>query len=398
MGPIRGLKRKERAEKDTSIEELESNNDGPCLPPQPQSFDWWDQFSKRLTGSLSESKDSANFELIFKISRKTFKYICSLVKDVMMARFSSFTDINGRVLCLEDQVAVALRRLGSGESLLTVGDSLQVNKAIVRKITWKFVEAMEESGIHHIQWPFTETKMTTVKSKFDKIRGLPNCCGAIDTTHIKMCLPSSKNKSNVVWYDNEKNHSMILQAIVDTDMRFLDIVTGWPGSLSDSIAFKSSSFFKLCNEGKRLNGETVKLSEGTELREYIVGDAGFPLLPWLLTPYRGRNLSEHKASFNRRHTATHSVAQKALSRLKETWKIIGGEMWRPDKDRLPRIILVCCLLHNITIDLDDEVQKEILFAYENDSEYRQQICDSVDKAAAGMRRKLSLYLSGRLLS
>lgn len=350
-----------------------------------------------ISGSLSESKDSANFELIFKISRRTFKYICSLVKEVMMAKFSSFTDINGQPLCLEDQVAVALRRLSSGESLLIVGNSLHVHKAIVRKITWKFVEAMEEAGIHHIQWPSTETKMTEVKSKFEKIRGLPNCCGAIDTTHIKMCLPSSKNKSNVVWYDNEKHHSMILQAIVDTDMRFLDIVTGWPGSVSDSTAFKSSSFFKLCNEGKRLNGEAMKLPEGTELKEYIIGDIGFPLLPWLLTPYRGTNLAEYKLSFNRRHTATHAVAQKALSRLKETWKIIDGEMWRPDKDRLPRIIFVCCLLHNITIDLDDEVQKEILFTYDNDSEYRQQICDSVDKAGAGTRRKLSLYLAGRLL-
>lgn len=180
-------------------------------------------------------------------------------------------------------------------------------------------------------------------------------------------------------------------------MRFLDIVTGWPGSLSDSLAFQSSSFFKLCNEGNRLNGETMKLSEGTELREYIVGDTGFPLLPWLLTPYRGETLSEYKASFNSRHTATHAVAQKALSQLKETWKIIAGEMWRPDKDRLPRIILVCCLLHNITIDLDDEVQKEILFTHDNDSEYRQQICDYVDKAAAGMRKKLARYLSERLL-
>lgn len=350
-----------------------------------------------ISGSLSESKDSANFELIFKISRRTFKYICSLVKDVMMAKSSTFTDINGQPLCLEDQVAVALRRLSSGESLLTVGDSLHVHKAIVRKITWRFVEAMEERGIHHIQWPSTETKMKVVKSKFEEIRGLPNCCGAIDTTHIKMCLPISKNKSNVVWLDNEKNHSMILQAIVDTDMRFLDIVTGWPGSLSDSLAFQSSSFFKLCNEGNRLNGETMKLSEGTELREYIVGDTGFPLLPWLLTPYRGETLSEYKASFNSRHTATHAVAQKALSQLKETWKIIAGEMWRPDKDRLPRIILVCCLLHNITIDLDDEVQKEILFTHDNDSEYRQQICDYVDKAAAGMRKKLARYLSERLL-
>lgn len=52
MGPIRGLKRKERAEEDI-IEEDESNGDPSLisLPSQPQSFDsWWDRFSKRFTG------------------------------------------------------------------------------------------------------------------------------------------------------------------------------------------------------------------------------------------------------------------------------------------------------------------------------------------------------------
>lgn len=48
MGPIRGLKRKERGDKD--INEEVQDNGGPCLPSQPQSFDWWDHFSKRLTG------------------------------------------------------------------------------------------------------------------------------------------------------------------------------------------------------------------------------------------------------------------------------------------------------------------------------------------------------------
>lgn len=52
MGPIRGLKRKERADKDINEEEVQDNG-GPSLtsqPSQPQSFDWWDHFSKRLTG------------------------------------------------------------------------------------------------------------------------------------------------------------------------------------------------------------------------------------------------------------------------------------------------------------------------------------------------------------
>ncbi|KAA8534247.1 hypothetical protein F0562_031764 [Nyssa sinensis] len=281
MGPIRGFKRRKKVEK------VDQNAPLPSMRSQPLPLDWWDDFSKRITGPLSQSKDSAKFESIFKISRKTFNYICSLVKEEMMAKPANFMDINGKLLSLNDRVAVALRRLSSGESLSAVGDLLGINQSTVAQITWRFVEAMEERGLHHLHWPSTEAEMKEIKSKFEKIRGLPNCCGTIDTTHVMMCL-SSIDRSNNVWCDREKSHSMILQAIVDPEMRFRDIVAGWPGSLSDSLVLKSSSFFKLSEEGKRLNGKQIKLSDGTELREYIVGDVGFPLLPWLLTPYQGQ--------------------------------------------------------------------------------------------------------------
>ncbi|KAM7494942.1 hypothetical protein LguiB_029551 [Lonicera macranthoides] len=41
------------------------------------------------------------------------------------------------------------------------------------------------------------------------------------------------------------------------------------------------------------------------------------------------------------------------------WRIIQGVMWRPDMNRLSRFVHVCCLLHNIVIDLEDKVKDEI---------------------------------------
>lgn len=350
-----------------------------------------------FSGPLSQSKNSKNFESVFKISRKTFNYICSLVSDDMMARPSSVNDLKGKSLSLNDQVAVALRRLSSGESLSSIGESFQLNQSTVSQVTWRFVEAMEERGLRHLCWPLTEAEMEEIKSKFVKIRGLPNCCGAIDITHIMMTLPTMDSADDV-WLDREKNCSMILQAVVDPDMRFRDIITGWPGSLSDDLVLRSSGFFKLSEEGKRLNGKKMELTQGLELREYIIGDAGFSLLPWLLTPYQGRGLSDFQSEFNKRHFATRVVAQRALARLKEMWRIIQGVMWKPDKHRLPRIILVCCILHNIVIDLEDEVQDEMPLSRHHDSGYQQQTCQSADKTAIIMREKLSLYLSGKLTS
>ncbi|PSR95135.1 Nuclease [Actinidia chinensis var. chinensis] len=382
MGPVRGYKKRRKIEK-----KVETNAEG--------SVDWWVVFSKRIAGLLSPSKGLDKFESIFKISRKTFNYICSLVKEPMMEKSTNFMFSNGNIMSLNDQVAVALRRLSSGDSLIAVADSFGTSHSTVSQVTWRFVEAMEERGLRHLQWPSTEQEMTSVKSKFERLRGLPNCCGAIDTTHITMLLSSSEMESNV-WLDREKNCSMILQAIVDANMRFRDIVTGWPGNMNDFSVLQSSSIFKLCEKGERLNGNKTNLSEGTELGEYIVGDSGFPLLPWLVTPYKAKELSKTEAEFNKRLFATRIVAQRALARLKEMWRIIQGVMWRPDKHRLPRIILACCILHNIVIDMEDESVDELPLSHHHDTGYKQEICEFADNTALFMRDKLSFYLSGKL--
>ncbi|KAI5322092.1 hypothetical protein L3X38_031164 [Prunus dulcis] len=390
MGPVRGVRKRKKADK-----KPEENASGSGSSEKEGPADWWDEFSKRINGLQSPAKGLDKFESVFKVSRKTFDYICSLVNEDMLAKSAHFVFTNGKPLCLYDQVAVALRRLSSGESLVTIGDAFGVNHSTVSQVTWRFVEAMEERGLHHLQWPSTEAEMSEIKSKFQKIRGFPNCSGVVDTTHIMMCLPASDPTSDA-WLDQEKNHSMVLQAIVDPDMRFRDIVTGWPGKMKDWTVFQSSNFYELCDRGERLNGKILDLSKELDIREYIIGDLGFPLLPYLVTPYEGKELPEPKAEFNKRHYATRMVAHRALARLKDKWRIIQGVMWRPDKHRLPRIILVCCLLHNIVIDMEDEVQDEMPLSHKHDSAYHQQICGTVDVNGVHLRDKLSLYLSGRM--
>ncbi|KAI4351101.1 hypothetical protein L6164_005487 [Bauhinia variegata] len=391
MGSIRVIRKRKKAE---NKDEQDASSVTP-MQSQPRPLDWWQDFSQRITGPLSQSKDLEKFESVFKISRKTFNYICSIVEEYMMARSSNFFDINGKHLCLNDQVVVALRRLSSGDSLSTIGDSFVMNQSTVSQITWRFVEAMEERGLRHLGWPSSEKEMEDIKHKFKKICGLSNCFGALDITHIMMTLPSI-DSLNDVWLDRERNCSMILHAIVDPDMRFLDITTGWPGSLSDDYVLRSSAFFELAEEGKKLNGADKTITEDIVLREYIIGDSGFPLLPWLLTPYKGKGLSDYQVEFNRRLAATQMVAKRALARLKEMWKIIHGVMWKPDKHKLPRIILVCCILHNIAIDMEDEVHDDMTLSHQHDSGYRDQTCEFADNATSILREKLSLHLSGKI--
>lgn len=388
MAPLRGRKKRrvENQDEDKSLVSGSSSQEG--------FAEWWDALSKKIAGSPSTSRPLDPFKTTFGMSRKTFDYICSLVKEHMMSK-THFTFTNGKPMSLNDQVALALRRLGSGNSLITIGDLFGAHHSTVSQVTWRFVEAMEEKGLHHLRWPSTEEEMSELKCKFEKIRGLPNCCGAIDTTHITMLLTSSDQEADC-WLDRSEKHSMILQAVVDPDMKFRSIIAGWPGKMNDSSVLQSSSLFRQCQKGEKLNGPKMSLSEETELGEYIIGDAGYPLLPWLLTPYQGSQLPESKLDFNKRLLATHLVAHKALARLKEVWKMIKGDLWRPDKHKLPRFILVCCILHNINIDMEkDEDLVELPSALVHDAGYRPEICEAVDKSGSVVRDKLSKYFSGR---
>uniref|UniRef100_A0ACD6ARW1 Uncharacterized protein n=1 Tax=Avena sativa TaxID=4498 RepID=A0ACD6ARW1_AVESA len=282
------------------------------------------------------------------MTRRTFNILCSLAKVRSVEDMSSYTFLDGRVVCLEDEVAIALIMLNSGEPPETVGSSVGVNQSTVLRVTWRFVGAVEKLSKHHLCWPDL-TEMEKIKSMFESIHGLPNCCGVVDTTHITLCLASAEANSTF-----EKNEGEI-HAVIDPNMRFTNFWAVWPRSMNEeNYILRRSVLSKLCDNGAWLNGSKLKLSsDGSEIGEYIIGDAGYPLLPWLLTPYQENYLTDSELEFNRRHSAARTIALVALSRFKDTWRCLHRGMWRLENpEEMFRIIHVCCTLHNIMIDVE----------------------------------------------
>lgn len=396
--PRRVLKGRNKEKQKDSEGQMEKSRDG---EEKVMESDWWHSFWQRNSSSFSSNSglaytgnETQRFKSAFGVSRKTFDYICFLVRqDLESKPPSGLINSEGRLLTVEKQVGIALRRLASGESQVSVGESFGVGQSTVSQVTWRFIESMEERARHHLSWP-DASEMEQIKVKFETIQGLPNCCGAIDATHIIMTLPSID--SSMEWHDCENNYSMVLQGIVDADMRFRDIVTGLPGSMNDSRLLRSSGFFRLCEHGERLNSPVKELPKGSRVREYIVGDTGYPLLSWLITPYQGKDLAPSRVEFNSKHHATSQVAECAFSRLKGTWKFLNNVIWRPDKHKLPIIILVCCLLHNIIIDRDDNLSEHIPLPGHHDAGYKRQLNQFVDLQGQTLRDTLSDYLLGKL--
>ncbi|GAV88532.1 DDE_4 domain-containing protein [Cephalotus follicularis] len=362
-------------------------------PKAVNESDWWDSFwhkNSSIPGCSIPSDEAEGFRYFFRVSKKTFDYICSLVREDLVSRPpSGLINIEGRLLSVEKQVAIALRRLASGESQVSVGAAFGVGQSTVSQVTWRFIEALEERAKHHLKWP-DSYRMEEIKSKFEASFGLPNCCGAIDATHIIMTLPAVQTSDD--WCDQENNYSMLLQGVVDHEMRFLDIVTGWPGGMTVSRLLKCSGFYKLCEAGDRLNGNVRTLSDKIEIREFVVGGVAYPLLPWLITPYESNGLSDSMSDFNAAHEDARLLAVRTFLQLKGGWRILNKVMWRPDKRKLPSIILVCCLLHNIIIDSGDQLHPDVALFGHHDSGYTDQCCKQVDLRGRTLRENLAKHL------
>ncbi|KAI4979045.1 hypothetical protein ZWY2020_015798 [Hordeum vulgare] len=297
------------------------------------------------TGTLTAFEDAQKFESVFKMTRKTFSYICSLVMGPSMEDMNSYTFVDGSVLSLQDRVAVALSRLQSYEPTESIASFVGVNESVILSVTERFVDTVWERAVHHSSWPDCSEK-DEIKSKFEKIHNMHNCCGVICTTHV----PFGPNCNHV------KNDCIQMQLVIDPDMRFKNIWLGPASIMNQSSLLQDSGLFKECEKGGLLNGSKLKVAlDGSEVGEYIIGDAGYPLLPWLLTPYHEEDLSDFKAEFNRRHSAATTRALKALSRLKDTWKCLQGDAWWLTNLKNPsRMIYTCCRLHNIVIEMEDD--------------------------------------------
>ncbi|MCO5568242.1 hypothetical protein L7F22_021938 [Adiantum nelumboides] len=104
----------------------------------------------------------------------------------------------------------------------------------------------------------------------------------MDAMHIIMEKPLGE--LGLDWYDQNKDYSMLVQAVVYRNMHFLDVFVGFPGSVNDTRLLKNSAFYSCVEHGLILNGAEY-VNGPFFVREFIVANCGYPLLPWMMRPY-----------------------------------------------------------------------------------------------------------------
>ncbi|KAH9373063.1 hypothetical protein HPB48_019045 [Haemaphysalis longicornis] len=177
---------------------------------------------------------------------------------------------------------------------------------------------------------------TMAKTKSGK-QGLPNVIGCIDGCHIEIPKPAVSEHS---YYNCKKYHSILLQGICNERKEFIDVFAGYPGSTHDARVLKKSFFYE----------DAAAKCEGG----YLLGDSAYPLLPWLIPPYKStRGLAQHEEDFNRLHRQQRVTIEGAFGLLKNRFRRLFYVNALSIKQAV-LMIIGSCVLHNYCIRTSDD--------------------------------------------
>ncbi|KYN09829.1 Putative nuclease HARBI1 [Trachymyrmex cornetzi] len=238
---------------------------------------------------------------------------------------------------------------------LVSADIIKISQPSISRIISR-VSVLLAPNIHHVIKMLSSVEQINVNHTLfqnmgyeNGATGLPGVDGAIDCTHIRLTHTRFQGIEEI--YRNRKGYFslmysnytyncflyMYLQAVVGPRMEFLDIVPEWPGSQHDSRIFQNS----------RLYMRYMK----RELTGILIGDNGYPCLPFLLTPILNPETDEQIA-YNIIHRKTRLIVERTFG----VWKRRFPCLARGLTTKLicsTTIVVACAVLHNLSLIYDN---------------------------------------------
>lgn len=142
-------------------------------------------------------------------------------------------------------------------------------------------------------------------------------------------------------FRNRKGYfSLNVQVVCNAQLQILDIVARWPGASHDSHIFNNS-------------GVRMKLEAGEFGHGVLLGDSGYPLRSYLLTPLeQPRTAAEHV--YNEAQIRTRNVVERTFGVWKRRFPVLSIGI-RTHLQLAQAIIVASAVVHNIACANHDEL-------------------------------------------
>lgn len=129
----------------------------------------------------------------------------------------------------------------------------------------------------------------------------------------------------------------------DVNAKILAVNARYPGSVHDAAIWYMSGIRQALHRNFLQGDETT----------YLIGDSGYPLLPYLLTPIIGAQPGTPQGRYTQMHSQIRNCIERTNGLLKGIWRCLSPDRvlhYRPDF--AARIVYACAVLHNIIREMN----------------------------------------------
>ncbi|XP_045766197.1 protein ALP1-like [Maniola jurtina] len=295
--------------------------------------------------------DEKKFYNFFRMSVSSFE---CLLKSLEPHIRKNYTNMRNPVEPVE-MLGITLRYLGSGNSITDLHFKFKRGKSTIAYIIQRVCRAIWTNLLRDNIPELTTESFQTIARGFDVKANFPQCVGAIDGKHIRVCNPAN---SGSLFFNYKAFFSIVLLAIVDSNYKFVFVDIGAYGKECDSTILQNSKLYELMINNNLPLPQPQPLSGSNIPTPYVfVGDEAFGLSKHIMRPYGGQNLDLQQKVFNYRLSRARRYVECAFGIMANKWRIFH----RPidvSYDFATDIIKACCVLHNFVADRDGFRQRD----------------------------------------
>ncbi|KAL8209233.1 hypothetical protein R6Q57_008645 [Mikania cordata] len=277
-----------------------------------------------------------SFNLCFNMNSSTFEWLSSLLEPLLECRDPVNSPLN---LPVETRLGVGLFRLATASDYGEIARRFKVSEPVAIFCVNQLCRVLCTNFRFWVGFP-TPNELNPITESFETLTGLPNCCGVIHCTRFMIM--------KLVSIDEQQ--PIAAQIVSDSSSKILSIVAGFNGTKGNQLILKSSSLYNDIKSTSLLNSPPIHIN-GVSIPQYLIGDQGYPVLPWLMVPFDQPVANSYEESFNSAHDLTMVCGFRTVDSLKK-WGVLS----KPIKEEIKTMVAyigACSILHNALLTRED---------------------------------------------
>ena len=243
-----------------------------------------------------------------------------------------------------ERLILTIRYLATGDSQQSQSFSFRIGRGTISKLIRETCDGIWEAlSKTYLSPPNSTEEWIRIGKEFEEEWNFPNCLGAVDGKHIMIECPHNAGSAT---FHYKNYHSLVLLGICDAKYCFTFVDIGSLGGENDASILSNSNIGKTFEDLPTVLGIPCATNHGRKSLPYVlIGDDIFPLKPWLLKPYPGKNLQEPLRVYNYRLSRARRCIENTFGILAAKWRIFRRPI-KANEDLVDKITKACVCLHN----------------------------------------------------